>query len=96
MSSIFGRKPYGHKRSQSEREKQRAFPDIIKNVDFSEFEESVAGNKVRGYEWIATLGLYITSLSSNRYFFKLAKPPIFWVHTSRWVWLLCCIYLVAL
>ena len=43
---MFGRKPYGHKRSQRERDKQRAFPDIIKNVDFSEFEESVAGDKV--------------------------------------------------
>ena len=49
VSSIFGRKPYGHKRSQSEREKQRAFPDIIKNVDFSEFEESVADDKVMPY-----------------------------------------------
>ena len=47
VSSIFGRKPYGHKRSQREREKQRAFPDIIKNVDFSEFEESIAADKVR-------------------------------------------------
>ena len=43
---MFGRKPYGHKRSQRERDKQRAVPDIIKNVDFSEFEESVAGDKV--------------------------------------------------
>ena len=46
VSSMFGRKPYGHKRSQRERDKQRAVPDIIKNVDFSEFEESVAGDKV--------------------------------------------------
>ena len=46
---MFGRRPYGHKRSQREWNKQQALPDIIKNVDFSEFEESVAGDKVHLY-----------------------------------------------